>query len=693
MNKKTRKTKWKTPLSKADWKIVLEIDGGRIFFLDPNTGVRMKDELGRVSDDNKVILGTNGIHVTLITPLQSQKRGNIDSVRVQDVVSDIICKRGAELGLNMNSVKEVTEQFTDKKKNVLAKIELHRCRMRCEFLDAFNGNPICDPVRSEEIRNVKQRDIGALELHEMSDPRASCTKGGFKVLISLMFKASTMKTNSGTGGPIKAVFVIVGKDGVVRHAESVYKTFNQISEYRVHDNTIAFIVPEQSDQVVRSMSRNKEVLRVALFRSHDKKYSMRRLPFVYVPHREGLGSDDDGACPFCYIRAQSLNDGSDFVNGELRKEPHACRHQKRRQTEEPTPVLSPAMSYAYSPSGESGISSPGWQPDDRQRRISSTSSSDVEGRQQTTLNNGVMMYNVPMSSPPNLIDSCSPNVSNSDFVMNHQPAVAVTPPAADNGMSPPQKFRRTEFEYTTLTPAAPHADFANCFSTIQNSPPPLTPALGTQPGPTMPYYTNYENYVVQDDEYPDLFNGIMTDSHGAGIRPSKSGSFEVVTPDMLRESDMLKEYRRKQDLSEMQFDSAMDETDHSYHRPARSEKKAAFIVCTPTEANKMLEQEYEGALAEKEKDFAEKEEKTGEKGANEEPQLRCRTKGEENESSDSEDEEKEKQKGENSDQGKETEKAGATRRLACLWSSSWIIPFSLGAISVLAVQALSWMFM
>ena len=198
--------------------------------------------------------------------------------RVFDVVSDIIEKRADELGLGENDVVATTDQFTNRKKNPLAKIELHRCRIQCDFLDELSGSManICGSVHSDEIRNVKQRDIGALELHDMSDPRASCSKGGFKVLISLMFKASTMKASDGGSkqedSPIRAVFVVVDRDDNARHAEEVYGGFNQISSMTVHDNTIAFIVPAQSPEVIRAIGENRDVLRVALFRSHDRKY-------------------------------------------------------------------------------------------------------------------------------------------------------------------------------------------------------------------------------------------------------------------------------------------------------------------------------------------------------------------------------------------------------------------------------------
>ena len=85
MNRTTRKTKWKTSLTRAHWRVVLRIKGKRAYFIDPNTGLEpdpiRNHDLGCVTEDNKLMLGGSGLLITLITPLQNQKRGNADSVR------------------------------------------------------------------------------------------------------------------------------------------------------------------------------------------------------------------------------------------------------------------------------------------------------------------------------------------------------------------------------------------------------------------------------------------------------------------------------------------------------------------------------------------------------------------------------------------------------------------------------------
>ncbi len=371
MNKATRKAKWKTTLTPANWKVVLRISGREASFLDPDTGaVLLENEIKCIKEDNRLILGAGGLLVTIITPLQSQQRGTADSVRVRDVVQDIIDKRGVELDLGRADVETVARQFTNRKENELAKIELHRCRIKCEFLDAFNGREILPPLVSDEIRNVKQRDIGALELHDMSDPHASCTRGMFKILVSLMFKASTIRMKKKESGadqesPIRAVFVLTTNNAEVRHADAVYTGFNQITECSVHDSTLAFIVPEQDPTVIEEIRRNGDALQVALFRSHDKKYSNNKVPFVYLP----CNYDDFGygtACAFCMVRNASspAMSGTDFAIGKLREDRRACRHKRRRTLIDLEPA-SKHRSTPSSPSGDSGFSSsPVWSMND-----------------------------------------------------------------------------------------------------------------------------------------------------------------------------------------------------------------------------------------------------------------------------------------------------------------------------------------
>ena len=462
---------------------------------------------------------------------------------------------------------------------------------------------ICDSVHSDEIRNVKQRDIGALELHDMSDPRASCSKGGFKVLISLMFKASTMKTaNGGNGGggragggnggrqedsPIKAVFVVVDGEDNVRHAEDVYTGFKQISSMTVHDNTIAFIVPAQSPEVIQAVSEKGDVLRVALFRSHDRKYSMRRVPFVYRPC---VGGE---SCAFCLVRRQALPDGADFVTGELRREARACKNQKRRMTEGPAAKRQrppPPPPQAHSPSGDSGISgmsSPTWsieEGDGMRRRVSgeSSSSSAEESRSDVL---GAAPYNLYL--PPG---NCSP-ASTGSYGDSGQDS----PVSEDAGS--PTKLPRTEATYATLAPAA----VANGAAFEMGSPVPAdagSPMMeATQPQPMLSNGCYTYDSLMQDD-FPDLF--VMHDGgeKRAGAAPEvgkgdgdAAASFELVTPEMLRE------FRRRQAEAELQFDSAQDEADHG-------------VVARPVLTEEADSREFPGEKGENNPDKAEAPEKS-----------------------------------------------------------------------------------
>ncbi len=136
----------------------------------------------------------------------------------------------------------MTEQFISKKANPEAKIEMHRCRLVAEFLHPSSSQRLSPAASSADVCNSRHNDVGALELHEMSDPRASCTRGGFKVLLSSEFKAPTLKKaqqqqeeggadkKGGNGQhPIHAVFVLpAGEGGEWAHADAVCPGFNQV---------------------------------------------------------------------------------------------------------------------------------------------------------------------------------------------------------------------------------------------------------------------------------------------------------------------------------------------------------------------------------------------------------------------------------------------------------------------------------
>ena len=278
---------------------------------------------------------------------------------------------------------------------------------------------------------------------------------------------------------------------------------------------------------------------------------MRRVPFVYRP------CVGDGSCAFCFVRRQTLPDGPDFVTGELRKESRACKNQKRRKTESPAvkrPMVAtppPPLPPAHSPSSESGISctsSPTWSLEEgkngNRRRISGESSSD-DGRS--------CMLNAPSYNVYLPTGNCSPASSGSCGE-----AYQDSPMSEDMGS--PSKLPRTEVTYATLTPAAV-AENGGTFE--MGSPIPAavnSPMIET----THPILSNgcYTYDSLMQDDFPDLF--VMHDGGEKRARAvpdadegeKESASFELVTPEMLRE------FRRRQAEAELQFDSAQDEADH-----------------------------------------------------------------------------------------------------------------------------------
>ncbi len=329
MNGSERKAAWKSTLTDRDWRVQLRIRQGRAFLL--LHGEEAEEKPIDCVRDGRVALGAGGLLLTIITPLQDDKRGGPDGVRIVDVVRRRMEEEPRDkyppelVGAGEEGARKITQQFISKKANPEAKIEMHRCRIRAEFLASDGMTPLSAPVLSADVCNSRHNDVGALELHEMSDPRASCTRGGFKVLLSSEFKAPTLKKGASSASnssshPIHAVFVVT-RGGEPVHAEAAYPEFTQISlskeNFQIHHNTLAFLVPSQSPQVVRAMQRVGETPRVALYRPHDNKYSQTQFDFKYVEHR------DDGDCHFCAILRPS----------ELRKYVRARKDHRRRVTD------------------------------------------------------------------------------------------------------------------------------------------------------------------------------------------------------------------------------------------------------------------------------------------------------------------------------------------------------------------------
>lgn len=131
MNESTRKATWKSKLTKKDWRIRLKIQGQKAFLvLCDEVGVQVEEKEISCIKDNKLILGEDGLLLTIITPLQDKSRGDPSGVRIHDVIKDrleVECADGVYKNADMEvKCKEIAEQYTNRKKNPVAKIEMHR---------------------------------------------------------------------------------------------------------------------------------------------------------------------------------------------------------------------------------------------------------------------------------------------------------------------------------------------------------------------------------------------------------------------------------------------------------------------------------------------------------------------------------------------------------------------------------------
>lgn len=373
----TKKSLWKSELTERDWQVLVRIRQGEAFLLAWNGSTYDEKPICSLQNGNELPLGGDGLLLTTIIPLQNRKRGELDGVRIVDVIENRLKSEGAKYDRHgAQDPQDIMAQFINKKANTCAKIELHRCRIEAEFMDE-NWVMVCPPILSQDINNSRHNDVGALELHDMSDPKSSCTKGGFKVLLSSEFKAPTLKTKSDTV-PIRAVFVIERNDMVIL-ADKIYSEFQQIrldqNNFQVHQNTITFRVPPQTQSVLKHISRNQDILKIALYRPHDERFSKTKFRFDYIDHVVG-------ECNFCAILDPLASEGP-------RKSVRARRDHRRRTTNSgdasiysASPGMHSPSSGIYSPS--SGIHSPSgssmddWSPIPKRQRQHSGSAEEAE---------------------------------------------------------------------------------------------------------------------------------------------------------------------------------------------------------------------------------------------------------------------------------------------------------------------------
>ena len=373
-NEARQKATWKSALTAKDWRVIIRIRRGKAFLVywDESSQCNVEKLINCVTGNNRIVLGEGGLNLTVITPLQDKTRGDPKGVRICDVVYNRLKEGQGHQHLSeeeiMAKCEEVVEKTKNRKNNPLAKIEMHSCRLRVEVI-APDGSS-CAAAVSNKICNSRNNDVGTLELHDISDPRGSCTGGGFKMLLSSEFKAPTLKNQ---GPAIRAVFVLEENvDGFARYrlAEEMFAGFNQISldkdKFQIHYTTLAFKIPPQNPAVINDIYNRGMTLKIALYRPFDGKFSKTKFEFRYLEHVDGM-------CHFCAIHNPT----------ELTKYVPAGPKVKRRQTSSPNRFLNvPRLSSGDPSSPEMGyysdnpVSPEERQPEAKKMRSSSLSSNE-----------------------------------------------------------------------------------------------------------------------------------------------------------------------------------------------------------------------------------------------------------------------------------------------------------------------------
>lgn len=159
------------------------------------------------------------------------------------------------------------------------------------------------------------------------------------MLLSSEFKVPSHKVNQEP--PCKPVFVVERHDGMWP-VQELYPKFNQINEFQVHLSSLSFIVPTQNAADIAEMQSRQDILKVALVRRLDQRYSPTKFEFKYVPHVD--------QCHFCAIKCGSQLPAKVLArpNRKKRRLGEKIRRGSTSDYETNRSSLSPVSTYAGS---------------------------------------------------------------------------------------------------------------------------------------------------------------------------------------------------------------------------------------------------------------------------------------------------------------------------------------------------------
>jgi len=275
------------------WKLDFLIENDSVFIenkisdLDFNDdgskrNIPSRDLVTQVQDNKITLNGKRGnLNLVILTPKQDARAKNANSgeATVGTVLADRVKFK------NNKTINEMSKIF----KNAYY---MKKVNLKVKFFTPLKGDwkKICSSISPNSIRDIGNKVIGALELHDVT-PLKSCAVGGRKVA---MISEYDLAENT------VPIFQVWDNEGFRRMDLDhllVQPTHNQTSDTRtlsVRKTSIIFLTPAQPN--LHRLANMK--IKLTLLREGDGQLANNAFDFKYIKHIQHC-------CLFCYENIDS----------------------------------------------------------------------------------------------------------------------------------------------------------------------------------------------------------------------------------------------------------------------------------------------------------------------------------------------------------------------------------------------------